>query len=448
LSLPADAAARIAWIADGGSFVETEVAAASPHLARWGIAAKRGDGVRIGRARILGLPVTLIAQEASFLGGAVGERQGRAIARALRAAANEGSAGVLLLLESGGVRLHESLPALLALADVLRAVCDLSAAGTPSVALVLGSGCFGGMSVIASACDHVFIEAESRLGVSGPRVLETLRGSAEFNAADALAVGAIYGASARSRSACALLLPADAEAARTRIAEALSSPRNASHRLDELEARLAERLVAAAAAPTLPARNWRPQAPWQCADAAGWCWHWPQEKLWLLPPLAPGALGPGEALALGRALRRFTREAEDDARLLVIEATSGHESTRRAEALGLNEYLAWLALAHAEARAQGRRVVGVLAGDGVSAAFFANALQTQALYATDQARVKLMDARAMERVTGLPKAEIEALLEDDAVFGQPVRHLFEYGALAGLLPDLQPETLKAAARMS
>jgi hypothetical protein len=93
--------------------------------------------------------------------------------------------------------------------------------------------------------------------------------------------------------------------------------------------------------------------------------------------------------------------------------------------------------------------IGLLTGSGISAAFFANALQAGALFALPEARVKLMEARAMERVTGLSRSEIESLLENDPVFGQPARHLRTWKALAGELDRFDAQALtELAAAMS
>ena len=85
--------------------------------------------------------------------------------------------------------------------------------------------------------------------------------------------------------------------------------------------------------------------------------------------------------------------------------------------------------------AEARLLRVALTDTGHSAAFFATALQADAVYALEQARVVAMEPAAIARVLGLPAAQIAALVEDDPLIGQPVRHFARWGAIAEVLPD-------------
>jgi hypothetical protein len=61
-------------------------------------------------------------------------------------------------------------------------------------------------------------------------------------------------------------------------------------------------------------------------------------------------------------------------------------------------------------------------------------LQASELYALADARVVAMEPAAIARVTRLPQSELMALIEDDSVLGQPVRH---FARFAGM--DIIPE---------
>ena len=98
----------------------------------------------------------------------------------------------------------------------------------------------------------------------------------------------------------------------------------------------------------------------------------------------------------------------------------------------VSQYLAHHASVLALLRAQGTPLVGLLAGTGHSAAFFSNALQADRLYALASARVVAMEPAAVARVTGIAAA---SLIEDDAMLGQPVRHLAAHGGVAAILED-------------
>ncbi len=63
---------------------------------------------------------------------------------------------MLLLAESGGVRLHEANAGLIAVSEVMRAVLDVRAAGIPVIVLIGGAnGCFGGMGIVARCADYI-----------------------------------------------------------------------------------------------------------------------------------------------------------------------------------------------------------------------------------------------------------------------------------------------------
>jgi malonate decarboxylase beta subunit len=193
----ATARQRIAGMLDAGSFEEflpPQMRVVSPHLHQLDAPVSFDDGVVVGRGAIDGRKIFIAAQEGGFMGGAVGEVHGAKLAGMLRRAVDEGADAVLLLLETGGVRLHEANAGLIAVSEVMRAVMDVRAAGIPVVALVGGSnGCFGGMGIVARCTNGVVISEESRLAMSGPEVIETAGGVEEFDARDRALVWRVTG---------------------------------------------------------------------------------------------------------------------------------------------------------------------------------------------------------------------------------------------------------------
>ena len=186
--LEATARERLQRLFDAGSFEEFLPPAArvvSPHLGQLNAPVAFDDGVAVGRALLGGQPVYAAAQEGGFMGGAVGEVHGAKLAGLLRRAVVEKANAVVLLLETGGVRLHEANAGLIAVSEVMRAVLDARAAGIPVVALVGGSnGCFGGMGIVARCTNAVVMSEEGRLAMSGPEVIETAGGVEEFDSRD------------------------------------------------------------------------------------------------------------------------------------------------------------------------------------------------------------------------------------------------------------------------
>jgi malonate decarboxylase beta subunit len=184
----ANARERLRLLLDAGSFEEFIGPAEriiSPHLGQLNAPVAFDDGVAVGRARLDGRPIFVAAQEGGFMGGAVGEVHGAKLAGLLRRALDERPQAVLLLVESGGVRLHEANAGLIAVAEVMRAVLDVRAAGIPVIALVGGAnGAFGGMGIVARCTNAVVMSEEARLSMSGPEVIESANGVEEFDSRD------------------------------------------------------------------------------------------------------------------------------------------------------------------------------------------------------------------------------------------------------------------------
>ena len=184
----ATARQRVRALFDAGSVSEIlppQARITSPHLALLGLPAALDDGVMIGRACMDGQPLWFAAEEPGFMGGSVGEVHGAKLTGLLRLAAQQANAPVLLLLDTGGVRLHEANAGLIAISEIQRAVFDARAAGVAVVVVAAGSnGCFGGLGIVARGCDHVVVTEEGRLSVSGPEVIESQKGVEEFDASD------------------------------------------------------------------------------------------------------------------------------------------------------------------------------------------------------------------------------------------------------------------------
>ena len=180
---------RLAQLLDAGSFHEWLPPAerlTSPHLAQLGVPSSFDDGVAIGRAHAgAAARSSSPPRKASFMGGGVGEVHGAKLVGLLRRALRDRPGAVLLLAESGGVRLHEANAGLIAVSEVMRALLDVRAAGIPVVVLIGGAnGCFGGMGIVARCADHIVMSDVGRLAMSGPEVIEASHGVEEFDSRD------------------------------------------------------------------------------------------------------------------------------------------------------------------------------------------------------------------------------------------------------------------------
>ncbi|MCW1983973.1 malonate decarboxylase beta subunit [Xanthomonas arboricola] len=193
----ADARERIDGLLDAGSFTEfvgPRRRLISPHLAQLDTPGAFDDGIVVGEGRLRGRHVLIAAQQGAFMGGGVGEVHGAKLTGLLERAAATTSDAVLLLLDTGGVRLHEANAGLIAISEIMRATLGARAAGVPVLALIgSGNGAFGGMGIVARCCSAVIMSEEGRLSLSGPDVIETVRGVEEFDARDRALVWRVTG---------------------------------------------------------------------------------------------------------------------------------------------------------------------------------------------------------------------------------------------------------------
>ncbi|MFT5588718.1 MAG: malonate decarboxylase beta subunit [Bradyrhizobium sp.] len=231
--LEATARERIGRLLDQRSFEEflpPSQRVVSPHLAQLDAPVAFDDGVVIGQGLLNGQRVFAAAQEGGFMGGAVGEVHGAKLVGLLQRAVVERVDAVILLLETGGVRLHEANAGLIAVSEVMRAVLQTRAEGIPVIVLVGGSnGCFGGMGIVARCANFIVMSEEGRLAMSGPEVIETASGVEEFDSRDRALVWRTTGGKHRYLLGdCQALVTDDIDAFRQAATEAVHTCRQGS----------------------------------------------------------------------------------------------------------------------------------------------------------------------------------------------------------------------------
>jgi malonate decarboxylase beta subunit len=203
--LEATARERLAGLLDADSFDEfvgpweREV---SPHLTQFNLPVSFDDGIAVGHALLGGRAVWVAAQEGRFMGGSFSEVAGAKLVgllRVARAFAQQGKPRpVLLLLDSGGVRLQEANAGELAVSEVIRALLQARSAGLRVIALVGGkAGAFGGGGITTACCSDIVVSEHARTGVTGPEVIETNKGIEEFDSKNRALVWRITGGRTR-----------------------------------------------------------------------------------------------------------------------------------------------------------------------------------------------------------------------------------------------------------
>ncbi|HEX4520830.1 MAG TPA: acetyl-CoA carboxylase carboxyltransferase subunit beta [Gaiellaceae bacterium] len=180
------ARARIAWLADPGSFAEDagEVHSGDPlqfydlrpyteRIAEAELNTGLSDAMVVGAATIEGLPVELAVMDFFFMGGSMGSAVGEKFVRAADAAIAAGLP-LLLVTSSGGARMQEGILSLMQLPKTIAAIDELHEAGLPFFCLLADPTTGGAMASFATLGDVIVAEPGALLAFTGPRVVQEL----------------------------------------------------------------------------------------------------------------------------------------------------------------------------------------------------------------------------------------------------------------------------------
>ena len=173
----------------------------SPWLLMQGVVPQADDGLIVARGKVGGTDSVILAIEGQFQGGGIGEVSGAKISATLDLALEDAKKGnpvqVVLLLETGGVRLQEANLGLEAIAEINSSLIALRQ-HVPVVGIIAGMvGCFGGMSISASLCSYLIMTRAARLGLNGPEVIEEQSGIEEFDSKDRQLIWGVNGGEQR-----------------------------------------------------------------------------------------------------------------------------------------------------------------------------------------------------------------------------------------------------------
>lgn len=162
---------RIAKLLDENSFVELG-SLVTARSTDFNLTAEEtpSDGVIIGHGLIDENLVFVYSQDASVLGGTIGEMHAKKIASVYDMAMKMG-APVIGLLDCAGVRLQESVDALEGMGQIYAK--QTAASGVvPQISAVFGS-CGGGLAVVPALCDFAYVEAgKGKIFVNSPDAIE------------------------------------------------------------------------------------------------------------------------------------------------------------------------------------------------------------------------------------------------------------------------------------
>lgn len=234
---------RCQFILDDVSFREVlgcEAHTISPWLMPQGVVPQTDDGCVVAKGTINGRNSVVIGIEGIFQGGSMGEISGAKMSAAMDLALRDNQKGidtqVVLLLETGGVRLQEANLGLAAIADIHSSIIALRQY-VPVIGVVAGVvGCFGGMSIAAALCSSLIVTKEARLGLNGPEVIEQEAGIEEYDSRNRPFIWSFTGGEQRFNTGLVdFFTEDDADQIRLMVVEQIEAGKPASIRCENVE---------------------------------------------------------------------------------------------------------------------------------------------------------------------------------------------------------------------
>jgi acetyl-CoA carboxylase alpha subunit len=381
------------------------------------VCATDSGSLRVGTGLLGGQPVAIAVTDRSIAGGAFGVAESQALSDMLRE--DQGRhLPVVLCLDSAGARLDEGLPALGAFRALYRQVLELRLAGVPMLAL-LGRDCFGGASMLATACAQRVYAIGSRLAMSGPAVIQALGGRNELDASDMQAVNALMGGTARAAMEFAGKLSEDSLYAYRQAALDWVRRPAAPPNLREQHNRLGARLLKHDMAPS-PTRI-EVELPEALRELVPDTFSARRVDGVMVGRLQPGAsdtyFGFVGAVAVG-ALSAWTLAGEclqataahPGETVMLLLDSPGQAPTFADERVLLSEYVSHLALVIASLRNSGHRVTLQVIGDAAGGIYVALAAAAGRVIALPGANVQILPPAAISRV--LRRSSMTASVDD------------------------------------
>jgi propionyl-CoA carboxylase beta chain len=163
---------RIDLLFDPGAFHEID-SLVMPRYDQYvgGKSSRYGDGIVTGYGLVNGRHVFVAAQDATVMGGSLGEMHANKMVKAIRMALEYGCPFVALN-DSGGARIQEGVDSLGGYARVFDANCEASGV-IPQISAIMGP-CAGGAVYSPALTDFVFMTEKSYMFITGPDVVKSV----------------------------------------------------------------------------------------------------------------------------------------------------------------------------------------------------------------------------------------------------------------------------------
>ncbi|MFC9756324.1 acyl-CoA carboxylase subunit beta [Streptomyces sp. NPDC056921] len=164
---------RVLLLLDPGSFVELDALSRSGGAAD-GDQEHYGDGVITGYGTVDGRPVCVFSQDATYMGGSLGEVHARRILKVMDLALRTGQP-IVGINDGAGARIQEGVVSQALYAEIFQR--NVKASGViPQISLVMGY-CAGGAAYSPALTDFVvMVDRTSHMFITGPDVVKAVTG--------------------------------------------------------------------------------------------------------------------------------------------------------------------------------------------------------------------------------------------------------------------------------
>ncbi len=129
------------------------------------------DSIHAGHGKVEGMPMVVMVQDMSFIGGSLGMAAGEAIITAMRKALQT-KCPCVIFVASGGARMQEGILSLMQMPRTTIAVQDLREAGLPYIVVLTNPTTGGVTASYAMLGDIHLAEPNALIGFAGQRVIE------------------------------------------------------------------------------------------------------------------------------------------------------------------------------------------------------------------------------------------------------------------------------------
>jgi acetyl-CoA carboxylase carboxyltransferase component len=192
---------RLEVLCDPGSLRVIRSEVTSRHM---GAKTRAGDGVVGGSGLVAGRPVFCYAQDATYVGGSLGEAHADTIVRVMRLA-RRGGVPVVGFVGSGGARMQEGVAALGGYGRIFREIV-LASGKVPQISIITGLSAGGG-AYSPALTDWIVMTRDSSMFLTGPSVVRDAMGE-DVTAED------LGGTRVHARNGvCQFVAPTDVDAA-------------------------------------------------------------------------------------------------------------------------------------------------------------------------------------------------------------------------------------------